>query len=475
MRYNRLYKDNNFLTPTTYTQELSEYAEQLKYEDLPAEVVERAKMILLQTVGVALAAKGTPIAEKVTRMAKEANGGVGGGTTVWGSGEKLAAVNAALALGTTSDALDWEDCSWTGHPSAGIIPCAWLAAEEKHKSGKDLITAIVAGYEVYQRIAMAVQPSDQFWVDRGWGLTSWQIFGCILPVAKLYGFDARKVNQAIGMGCECSTLPTAYHATTMSDFYHYEHGYRARDGFFIAKSVEKGIHNNLDALDCPECYTSAITDSPDPSWFTKDLGKRYLILDTLMKHWPANMWVQTTAEIVSNLSKEHGFGPEDVEEIIVDPPVRERMWAPDDGFTSVTHAQFSVPFVVASMLYDPHPGAQWYTEEKMKDPKIIALAKRVKGGPSEPDSPLTGFKEFRAGTYPMKTVTVTLKNGAQYQDKMDCHPGHPANMMTREEFADRFRIQAAPVLQGERLENALEVLCSIENAEDIAALSGLFC
>ena len=61
MRYNRLYKDNNFLTPTTYTQELSEYAVGLRYEDIPPEVVERAKMIMLQTVGAALAAKGTMI------------------------------------------------------------------------------------------------------------------------------------------------------------------------------------------------------------------------------------------------------------------------------------------------------------------------------------------------------------------------------------------------------------------------------
>ena len=149
MRYNRLYKDNDFLTPTTYTQELSEYAEQLSYEDIPPEVVERAKMILLQTIGAALAAKGTPIAEKAGKMAREANGGPGGPTTVWGMDGKMAAVNAALVLGTISDALDWEDCSWTGHPAAGVIPCAWLAAEEKHKSGKDLITAIVAGYEVY--------------------------------------------------------------------------------------------------------------------------------------------------------------------------------------------------------------------------------------------------------------------------------------------------------------------------------------
>ena len=479
MRYNRFFRDNNWLTPTTYTQELSEYAVNLKYEDIPPQVIERAKMIMLQTIGVTLAAKDTPISEKVRKMALEANGGENGPVTLWGTGEKLASVNAALALGTLSDALDWEDCSWTGHPSAGIIPCAWLAAEEKHKSGKEMLAAIVAAYEVYQRIAMAVQPTDEIWKTKGWGLTSWQIFGCILPVAKLYGFDARKINQAIGVGCECSTLPTAYHATTMSDFYHYEHGYRARDGFLISKSVEKGIHNQRDLLDFGPCYSGAICcdlegkDMSDSSWYTRELGSRYLIMETLMKHWPANMWVQTTAEIVSNLSKEHGFGAEDVKEIIVDPPVAQRMWAPDEGFTSVTHAQFSIPFVVASMLYDPNPGAHWYTAEKMKDPKIIALAKRVKSGPSAQDSPLTGFKQFREGTYPMKTVTVTLKDGTRYEGKMDCHPGHPKNMMSREEFSNRFRVQAAPALGDKELEKALEVLCNIESVEDISALAGL--
>ena len=65
MRYNRLHKDNNYLTPTTDTQTLSEYAVGLKYEDIPPEVVERAKMILLQTVGVSLAARNTDTAEKV--------------------------------------------------------------------------------------------------------------------------------------------------------------------------------------------------------------------------------------------------------------------------------------------------------------------------------------------------------------------------------------------------------------------------
>ena len=482
MRYNRLYKDNNYLTPTTYTQQLSEYTENLKFEDIPAEVIERAKMIMLQTIGVTLAARGTPIEKKALKMAEEANGGEGGNTTVWGSGKKMTAINAALALGTISDALDWEDCSWTGHPSAGIIPCAWVAAEEKHKSGKDLLTAIVAGYEVYQRIAMAVQPSNERWINKGWGLTSWQIFGCIIPVAKLYGLDARKINQAIGVGCESSPIPACYHGWTMSDFYHYEHGYRARDGFIITKAVEKGIHNQMDTLDCPGCYTGVIcgdedldilegtltNKGADETWLTRDLGSRYLIMDTLLKHWPANMWVQTPVELANKMMKEHGFTADDIEEIIIDPPIKERMWAPDEGFSSVTHAQFSAPFVVASLLCDPNPGAHWYTKEKMQDRRVVELAKRVKPGPSPEDSPMKGFDMFREGTYPLKTMTITLKDGTRYVDKMDCHPGHPANMMSREEFVDRFRIQAAPVLQGDRLEKAIEILCNIENVEDIA-------
>ena len=87
---------------------------------------------------------------------------------------------------------------------------------------------------------------------------------------------------------------------------------------------------------------------------------------------------------------------------------------------------------------------------------------------------MSSFKMFREETgFPMKTVTVKLKDGRTFTEKMDCHPGHPDNMMTREQFVDRFRIQAAPALQGEKLEKAIETLCSIENVEDIADLAGL--
>ena len=87
---------------------------------------------------------------------------------------------------------------------------------------------------------------------------------------------------------------------------------------------------------------------------------------------------------------------------------------------------------------------------------------------------MTGFAAFRNGSYPMKTITITLKDGRVFTGQMDCHPGHPANMMTREQFVERFRVQASPVLSGEKLEKAIDTLLNIEKVDDIASLSGLF-
>lgn len=485
MRYNRFHRATNFLTPTTYTEQLSDYAVNLKYEDIPAEVIDRAKKILLHAMGAAMASAGTPTAQKAIKIALESNGGEGGATTLWTTGQKLAAVNASLALGTMADTLDWEDCSWTGHPSAGVIPCAWLAAEEKGKSGKDLLRAIVVGYEVYQRIAMAVQPSAERW-EKGWGLTSWQIFAAILPIAVLYDFDSRKVNQAIGVGCETSPIPACYHATTLSDFYHFEHGYRARDGFMAVKAVEKGIHNQRDALDESRCYRGVICgedakngdgdmivsgDESDPTWFTRDLGERYLIMETLLKHWPANMWAQTAAEAAAMLKKNGDFSVEDICEIIVNPSVDERMSAPAEGYSSVTHAQFSIPFVIASVLLNSDVGAGWYAPEKLTDPAIVALAAKVKGGADTAESAFTGFKTFQSGSFPEETVTIVLKDGRRLSQAVSILPGHPGNMLSWEELTAMFRSQSAGVLSAEKIEQVIAAIRGLETAENIAELS----
>lgn len=466
MHYNR-----NEIT-TRYTDALSEFTARTKYEHIPVGVIERAKMITLQTIGVSLAAKDIPGAKKIQDIATRSNGGTGGPATGWINGNKLSPAAAALQNGSLADMLDWEDTAWTGHPSAGIVPVAWVMAESLKKSGKDLLTAIVLGYEVYQRIAAAVQPSLKMQQKKGWGLVSWQIFGCIIPAVKLMGLTKNQINQAIGLGTACSTLPTCLHEFTMSDFYHYEHGLRARDGVTIAQLVEKGVYNCMDALDDKAAFALFISDAEDETWYTKDLGKRWLTMDPLLKHWPANMWVQTPVELAYNIIFGNSLKPEEIKEIIIDPPRMSRMdYPPEGGFKSLTHAQFSNPFVISVMVHNPKPGAYWYSKEMLKNPVINDFAKRVIPGNSPPEPRGLGFKLFREGSFLVKTVTVNTFDGRSFSQSMDCIPGHPKNMMTREQFIDRFKIQAEPVMTGEKLEKAITALCEIEDCEDISTLS----
>ena len=107
----------------------------------------------------------------------------------------------------------------------------------------------------------------------------------------------------------------------------------------------------------------------------------------------------------------------------------------------------------------------------MRNPKVLALAKRVKASDDPIDSPINGFELFQKGDYPWKTMIVVTKDGRRLSGTMSCHPGHPANMMDRAEIASRFRIQSAPVLAPDTAEKAIAALMDLENCQDISSLA----
>ena len=467
------YRVNASQITTNYTEILAEFTANLKYEDIPPEVLQRAKYIAMQTIGAALSANGLPIADKAISIGKACGAGEPS-ATLWIDGSKVSMTSAAFCNSTLADALDWEDCSWTGHPSAGVIPVAWAVAEGLHKSGKDLLVSIVAAYEVYQRIAMVVQPPASWDILQGWGLTSWQVFAGVVPSAKLMDLNSEQINQALGFGVLCCPVQSNLHHATMSDAYHFEHGFRAKDGILSAMTAKAGVANYTDCLDDPCSFDSHMTPEPRREWYTKELGSRWLILEALLKHWPANMWVQTPLELLDMIMTKHSIPLENIEEIILDPATTGRMYYSPDGYTSLTQAQFSAPFMLATYLLDPVPGPAWFDENKLKDPNILKYAAKVKAGTSEPHLIAACFKRFQQGEFPFKTLTVTTKDGQSYSESMDCPLGHPKNMMSPEQFCDRFRVQAAPTLGKDKLEKAVAALNDIENCEDIASLGWIF-
>jgi len=456
-----------------YTTKLANYATKLRYEDLPQEVVEQIKQLTLHVLGVSLAACETQQGKNAIVLAKDMGGGNKEATMV-GDGGKVACGAAAFANGTLADILDWEDCSWTGHPSAGAIPAALAMGEHVKASGKDYITSVAAGYEIYQRIAMAVQPSIEFRLKAGWGLTSWQIFAATVPAAKLLRLDEGKMAQAIGIAGALSPIVNGKVNISRSDMYHYEHGIRARDGITSALIASSGINSLYDMLDGDTGYWVTVTDKCDWDWMTRGLGKEYLIMETYFKHWPVNMWIQQYMDILDIIIKEDKLRAEDVAEIIVSPSLygderTTRMAYRPEGYLGMTDAEFSIPYCMAIMLLDPKPGPNWFTDDKLKNPNILELAAKVRGeGPDIITS--ERFKVFQRGDYVEAKVEVITNSGQHIARSLKFPKGHRRNRFTPYEYQSLFQRAASFVLPQNKIELAMERILRLEEVENVSVI-----
>lgn len=458
---------------THYTKTLAEYFVNLKYEDIPAEVLERAKLLTLHALGVSIAGFQIKLAADAASIAEQMNGGEGGEATIWYNGKKVTPALATFANSVACDLLDWEDCAWTGHPLCGAVPAGIAYAEAGKKSGKDYLTALIAGLEGYNRIAMAVQPPADFDHMKGWAICSWQIFASNITAGKLLGLDASQTNKSVSLAGSLAKNGSNISQATMSDGYKYEQGSSALSGCLAALCAQAGIHNMEDGLDIPYAFCEQYTPEVHREWLDRNLGKDYYTMDILVKHWPANMWVQTPVELTRDMVRKYNIPVEDIEEIVIDPPTQYRMRFKEDGYTSLTEAQFSMPYVVAASLLDPTPGANWYTDEMMKNPKLIELARKVKGGPSPEHTLIASFNLYQSGSHPTKTATIRTKDGKVYVDSMSAHKGHPLNMLTRDEFCELFRIETRQALSPEAAEKMIDFILHVEDVEDMSVFSQL--
>lgn len=454
-----------------YTRLMAEYTANLKYEDLPGEVVEQVKLLTLQTVGVAIASYPIGQAKRAIAMVKDHGGKRE--ATILVDGTKVPMTEAAFVNATMADILDWEDCSWTGHPSAGAIPVGLAVGEATSASGKDFITAVVAGYEVYQRIAMAVQPSDELRKRRqSWGLVSWQIYSAVIPAAKLLKLSVEKVAQALGVTFYQINVPASQHglpAVGKSDLYHYAHGFNARNGISSSLIAQSGIDSMYNSLDGPSGVWAQLSDRCDWNWYTR---KDYLIMETLFKHWPSNVWIQSPLDALDTVVKEHRIKPDQIAGITVSPDNKMMMMYWPEGYAGILDAEFSVPFCFASLLLDPEPGPNWYAEERLRDPKILALASMVKA--EEPVvTPAGCFSLFQSGSWPETTIKVTLKDGTQLTSAVAFPKGHPRNRLSVDEFRDRFHRAASFALKTEKIEKAMDTILNLEKVRDMSEVAEL--
>ena len=428
---------------TEYTKSLSSYIADMKYEDIPADVIDCGKMLTLHCVGVALAAKGQAPAASSVSCANDLGSGSKLQATLWGVG-KTSLMSSVVANTTASDTLDWEDCSWTGHPTASMVPVALSMCEAYEKSGRDYLTAMIGGFEVYQRIAGFIQPPkgwDQ--IKKGWGLGTWQIFASSIPAGKVLGCDAGQFNELIGgSGCMTPVVNTIAQKN-MSDFYHQQFGFVSLNGAMLAQMAKRNELAGLrDRLDIEGGYSRMMRGFANDGWLDRNLGTEWLLKEILFKHWPANMWVQTPLDCMDAMRRENQFTIDDIESVYITPGIQFRNKYCPDGYKSMMECQFSTAYCLSAYMLDHHPGPHWFSKDMLKNPALLDMAGRVKMDSENVLLLSECFALFTNGTFPKISMKVTLKDGSVLEKEFQYPKGHPRNPYDWAEAERDFRIGA---------------------------------
>ena len=451
------------------TEILASYAADLKYDDLPEPVVTQAKRIILDTIGCMIGGVPLPLGKTIIELAQEMGGGSSEATII-GSGAKVSSVAAAYANGALSDVLDWNDMLYVGHPATAAVSAGLAMGEREGASGKQLIEAVVAAYEVF-----GVQPSEER-QQALWGMLTWIPFNSAIAAGKILGLDGNQMATAIGTAGAFAPLGACWkYVETRSDTYHYNHGMTAMSGLFAAMHAQKGLTGMNTILEGPTGFW--VLAGSDQCDFDRldalltTLGKDYWIMQTLYKRWPANLWVQSYLDVFTDLMKTNNISPDDIAEINVSPALAMLMTYRANG---TMDAAFSLAYALAIAAFEPEPGTHWYADENMHSPKVLEMVKKVKKADGAQDADLNHeFRNYWNGHWMPVQVEIVTAGKGRFSGYATYPKGHPENPLSHDDLKTKFRQAASPVLKGSRSEEVISTIENLDEVTDIAQLTAL--
>jgi 2-methylcitrate dehydratase PrpD len=451
------------MTSPTASERLAAFTTDLRFDDLPPEVVLRAKELMLDLLGVSLAARAMPASEAMVAVVRAMSGAPE--STVWGSGERVPASNAALANGTMAHGLDYDDTQLPAqaHMSASVVPAALAAAEAVGADGRATIAACVAGWEVGLRIGAAAPGK---FIDFGFHPTGiCGAFASAVVAGKLWGLSASQLVNALGIaGSQAAGLMAFLDGAAWSKKMH--PGWAAHSGIIAALLAREGFTGPRTIFEGRfGIYNTHIHDRAfDLETLTAGLGSAWEMLRISMKPYPACHFNHTFIDAALYLRERYGLRPEDIERIdckitaqaipVVCEP-REQKVRPKDGYA----AQFSLPYGVAVALVRGKAGLAEFADTAIDDPRVLDLAARVTHSVDpESDFPLH---------YP-GWVVVTLRDGRVLERREPIQRGTPERPLRTEEVVAKFRDCVASVLDSTRAEALVEQVMALEQQARLA-------
>ena len=422
----------------------------LSYDNIPEDVRERAKLLLLDFLGVAR--RGASLPQVAPARALLADLDTAPQSSVVGGGKATAAY-AAFANGTSGHALEYDDAHWhCGHPGVCVIPAVLALAEREDITGRDIVTAIVAGY---QSMVWSMGPLNRRTLDIGWhGMKVGGVFGAAAAASRALGLDALETANALAIaGSDASG--TMEYDQSGGEVKRFHAGMASRAGLEAAVLARAGLTGPLTIFEglrgIHRLFAEGTPGPVEPFW-----DGRWHIMETFVKLYPM---VGTTHAALDALGMVLDRRPATAEEIaeieigLVD-------WAVPHG-AAIFHphdmlsAQFSLAFGCALRVIRGQVAIMDLADPEVRaDPALNALADKVK--PVAIPVP-EGAEEL------FGKANVLFTNGAQESAVQLAPRGHPANPPTIEDIKAKFREVVSGLLDEETIGR---VMAAVENLED---------
>lgn len=449
---------------TEITATLSTYVATLRYADMPREVPERAKHLMIDLVGsIVRAGHDSDSTPPILRMIDRLGLGAPGAARVFGQERDYGPATAALLNGVLGHSLDFDDTHADSslHPSAPVVPAALAAAEMAGAKGAELLTAIVAGFEVCCRLGNALDPTSHY--ARGFHPTATAgTFGAAAAAGKLLGLDARGLESAFGVAASQAAGSLQFLVNGAWNK-RYQVGAAAMNGLIAATLASEGFIGAANAIEGKHGFLHGYTDNARPEMATADLGSVWETMKIGMKPYPSCRYTHAAIDGLIAMRNEHGWSSDDVIGVTIGlhrngivltgAPLEEKRRP-----RSVVDGQFSMPFTAAVALHQGRFG--WDDYSLLGDPAIEAIAARVD---VRQDDRLEGLRHpFGAH--------VMVRTGEGSHDRMIPDPsGEPDSFPPQAQMEDKFMTLARPVL-GNRASELYARLASLETVTDMRHL-----
>lgn len=436
------------------TRDLVSFAIAKNFGDIPREVVERAKELVLDAVGATLLGSTTPAGKIVTEYVKQATcrqeaSVIGAGFRTWLP--QAAFLNCSLLHSTELEA---DPMAGTGLPAPSIL--ASLSTGEKCRaSGKEALTAIILGYEVQGRI-QAASPGI---ARRGFVASPLVCcLGAAAAASKLLGLNVDQFSMVLGVAAPRGG-GLAAQAGTMAHFL--ELAWAVGDGVDSALLAQAGITAMPDVIENPEgfCHVFAGEGGYDLEEMSKDLGNPFLLISPgiNIKKYPCCFRNHRALDAVFQLIKEHRISYEDVASV----EVGVNKW--DVGLLKFTEpttgleAKFSLNHSLAAAILKGKPDWQSWTDESAADPKFKEARSKVK---------VVYHPEWPPDRSQSRVpVSITLRDGRTYTKEV-----HEPINLSHEEIISRYKRCVEPVLPTHAIDHSIELILNLEKLDDVSEL-----